>query len=86
LGVAPEHTLPHAPQAAGVLKAASQPLFGFESQSPKPVLQLGLQNREPAEPLHCVEPFEFVHWTLHEPHAAVVLSCVSQPGAAVQLP
>jgi hypothetical protein len=85
-GVAVPHTTPQAPQALGVLSAASQPLFGLPSQLPKPVLQLGVHTRLPELPVHAVVPLEFVHCTLQAPHAATVLSCVSQPGDAVQLP
>ena len=54
-------TTPQAPQALGVLSAASQPLFGLPSQLPKPVEQLGLHTRLPALPVQEVVPFEFVH-------------------------
>ena len=77
-----EQGTPQSPQSVVVRMFRSQPLFGFESQLLKPVLQLGLQ----APPVHCVEPFEFVHWTLHEPQAAVVLSWVSQSPPGVQSP
>ena len=85
-GVFTPHTEPQAPHALAVLSAASQPLFGSPSQLPKPVVQLGVQTRLPALPVHAVVPFEFVHWTLQEPQAATVFSCVSQPGDAVQFP
>jgi hypothetical protein len=85
-GVFTPQVTPHAPQALGVLSAASQPLLGFPSQLPKPVLQVGLQTRLPALPVQAVVPLEFVHCTLHAPQAATVLSCVSQPGDAVQSP
>jgi hypothetical protein len=85
-GVLTPQLTPHAPHALGVLSAASQPLFGFPSQLPKPVAQLGVQTRLPALPVHAVVPLEFVHCTLQAPQAATVLSCVSQPGEAVQSP
>jgi hypothetical protein len=85
-GVPVPQVLPQLPQCVAVVRSASQPLLGLPSQLPQPAEQLGAQARLPALPPQLVVPWEFVHWTLQDPQAAVVFSCVSQPGDAVQLP
>jgi len=77
-----EHGTPQSPQSVVVRMLRSQPLFRFESQLLKPVAQLGAQ----APDVQAVVPFAFVHCTVQEPQAAVVLSCVSQSPPAVQSP
>ena len=60
----------------------SQPSFGFELQLLKPVLQVGTQT--PAA--HAVVPFALLQATLQAPHAAVVVSDVSQSPPGTQSP
>lgn len=80
----PPQALPQLPQWVAVVRSASQPLLGLPSQLAQPRVHVGAHARLPAVPPQLVVPCELA--TLQEPHAAVVLSCVSQPGEAVQFP
>jgi hypothetical protein len=73
------HAVPHAPQLVVVVIAASQPLFGFESQSPCVELHTGTQ--PPVEPLnvHDVEPLALVHAVPHAPQWLTLVMSVSHP-------
>ena len=70
------HASPHAPHAAVVPSAASQPLSGLPSQSANPAAQVGTQS-----PLaHSVAPCAFSHPWPHAPQFAASSSVlVSQP-------
>ena len=70
------HASPHPPQfGTDVCVFVSQPLFAFESQSPKPELHVGRHT-----PLgHVVVPFVFEHPVPHPPQFVVVVSGASQP-------
>ncbi len=76
LGVPPEHTTPHSPQDAALVRSASQPLFASPSQSSKPVLQVNTQ----APAVHAAAlAFVSTHALPHAPQLVVVLSGVSHP-------
>jgi hypothetical protein len=80
---ADEQVVPHAPQLLRVVIEVSQPLFGFESQSPCVELHTGTQ--PPVEPLnvHDVEPLALVHAIEHAPQFDVVVSDTRQPEAGL---
>jgi hypothetical protein len=57
------HTLPHVPQLLAVVSGVSQPFGRLVSQSPQPVLQLGVHNDD----AQLVVPCAFVHAVPHIP-------------------
>jgi hypothetical protein len=73
------HAFPHMPQFVVVFSAVSQPFGRLASQSPQPVLQLGMHDDE----AHVVVPCAFVQAAPHPPQLlASVRRLISQPLAA----
>jgi hypothetical protein len=71
---------PQAPQLPSVLSWVSQPLFGFPSQSPQPMAQVGTQPDAPQAAL----PWALVQLSPQRRQLVTVPRGVSQPGAVVQ--
>lgn len=73
------HTVLQAPQFSGELSAASQPLLGSPSQSPKPASHAPLRHWPVLQsPVACAS----AHGWLQAPQSLAVLSDFSQPSAA----
>jgi hypothetical protein len=84
VGVPPEplHTVAQLPQCTGSLfRFVSQPLLGFPSQFPNPLLHTGTH----APAVHAVVPFTLVHAAPHAPQWVVVFSGASHPSFVVPL-
>jgi hypothetical protein len=69
------HVESHAPQSVSVSSDASHPLFGSESQSPKPLSQLGVHT----PPTQDLPPCWLSQTLPQAPQLDVVSSRVSQP-------